>query len=349
MNTTSNDRNHTMNVSKIQTRSNRGHGVLKSTVSFAALALITMGCAAESGTATLSQETATFTEADSGLVGPAGYTGAAGATGATGSAGQTGATGYGQSGTSGPAGVAGPEGPRGAVGPSGPAGEVIIGARGQTGPSGLTGDTGPTGQAGATGAGYAGETGTTGPQGPAGARGSTGEAGIQGEATVGPAGPVGSRGATGSTGVRGETGATGSSMAGSAGAIGPSGPAGLQGPTGFSGPQGPAGIVERWTSYRLFTFESGGADIQPFDMGQISEIADYLAENPSLRLGIDGSTDPQVTNQNERELAQRRVQSVREALIRADVPADQIMVGAFGNSELRSDQQVELLLVSANQ
>lgn len=136
-------------------------------------------------------------------------------------------------------------------------------------------------------------------------------------------------------------------MAGSVGATGPAGPAGAQGPAGWSGPQGPVGIVDRWTSYRRFTFDYKRADIHASDMRQVSEIAEYLTQNPSLRLGIDGSTDPRVTDRRVRDLAERRVDAVRNALILEGVPAYQIKTGAFGDPKLRRDRQVEVLLVTA--
>lgn len=136
-------------------------------------------------------------------------------------------------------------------------------------------------------------------------------------------------------------------MAGSVGVTGPSGPAGAQGPSGWGGAQGSAGIVDRWTSYRYFTFDHEQADIHASDMRQVSDIASYLAQNPSLRLGIDGSTDPRVTDWNVRNLAERRVDAVRNALILAGVPAYQIETGAFGDPQLRRDRQVETLLITA--
>ena len=50
-----------------------------------------------------------------------------------------------------------------------------------------------------------------------------------------------------------------------------------------------------------------------------------------MRLGIDGSTDLlRGTNQYNVALSQQRVSNVRDALIRAGVPADRIETGGFG-------------------
>jgi peptidoglycan-associated lipoprotein len=55
-----------------------------------------------------------------------------------------------------------------------------------------------------------------------------------------------------------------------------------------------------------------------------------MSQNPSVRLGIDGYTDSRGANQYNLPLSQRRVTTVRDALIQAGVPADRIETGTFG-------------------
>jgi len=137
----------------------------------------------------------------------------------------------------------------------------------------------------------------------------------------------------------GQTGEQGVAVAGVAGYAGPSG---LQGATGGPGPigaQGAVGIVAYWTAYRDFHFDRGTSDLGSSKMGRISEIAGYLARNPSLELGIDGAADGRDPN-----LSDRRVASVRDALMQAGVPAAQIRIGQFANPDVRRFGQVEVLL-----
>jgi outer membrane protein OmpA-like peptidoglycan-associated protein len=47
-------------------------------------------------------------------------------------------------------------------------------------------------------------------------------------------------------------------------------------------------------------------------------------------------------------LSNQRVKAIRDALIKAGVPADKIKAGAFGDPELRRDGRVEVLYASAN-
>jgi len=196
---------------------------------------------------------------------------------------------------------------------------------GLVGPAGFTGPSGPAGP--------------TGPAGPVGAQGLAGQTGAQGSTLVGPTGPAGSAGGAGTQGISGQAGARGSVMAGGIGGAGHSGAQGAQGVVGPTGPQGPVGIVNSWTSYRVITFDNGRADLSAFDKNTVSEIAAYMAKNPSLQVGLDGYKDPSYQN-----LSDRRVGTVRDALIVAGVPSYKVQVGAFGDPQFSRDRRVEVLL-----
>jgi flagellar motor protein MotB len=121
--------------------------------------------------------------------------------------------------------------------------------------------------------------------------------------------------------------------------MGSAGPAGAQGAIGPTGGQGPVGIVSRWTSYRVISFDYAGADLSTSDSRTVSEIAAYMAKNPSLQAGLDGYRDPSNPN-----LSGRRVAAVRNAMIVAGVPSYKIQVGAFGDPQFSRDGRVEVLL-----
>ena len=153
--------------------------------------------------------------------------------------------------------------------------------------------------------------------------------------------PWSATGATGVVGSQGAGGAAGESGYASAGSVGTAGPArevGAQGPSGPMGAQGRVGALGRWTSYRDFTFPYSGTEVPPSEMPTVTEIASYMAQNPSLQLGIDGAG-----NQN---LSEPRADSVRSALINAGVPASKIQVGAFGDPQLTRDHRVAVMLGS---
>jgi len=133
------------------------------------------------------------------------------------------------------------------------------------------------------------------------------------------------------------------------GSAGPAGVAGPQGPMGSAGAQGPIGNTQgRWTAYRDFWFAFGRSDMQQADQYKVGEITQYMNQNPSFRLSIDGSMDPRGTDPRSQDLTDRRVNTVREALIQAGVPAYRIQTGTFGDEGRRRDRRVEVLISSGN-
>jgi outer membrane protein OmpA-like peptidoglycan-associated protein len=193
--------------------------------------------------------------------------------------------------------------------------------------------------------------GCTGPAGMTGAQGSPGLTGAQG-----------SPGMTGAQGSSGMTGAQGS--AGMTGAQGSAGMTGVQGPTGITGATGPAAPnlaplpAVRWTSMKDFMFDFDRSDIRYSESKKPAEIATYMSQNPTARLGIDGYTDSRGSSQYNLPLSQRRVATVRDALIQAGVPADRIETGTFGTDRslcnpateqcAQRDGRVEVLVRSSN-
>jgi outer membrane protein OmpA-like peptidoglycan-associated protein len=117
-------------------------------------------------------------------------------------------------------------------------------------------------------------------------------------------------------------------LSGPAGATGRTGPQGTVGPTGVAGA---SGAGESWSSYRDYRFNVNSDEILSSDNNKAREVADYMRQNPSARVAIDGS-------------GERRVNRVRTALIDAGVPAYKIQTGAFGDAQQRRDGQVMVLV-----
>jgi outer membrane protein OmpA-like peptidoglycan-associated protein len=88
--------------------------------------------------------------------------------------------------------------------------------------------------------------------------------------------------------------------------------------------------------------------MQDTDTRKVSEITEYMNQNPSLRLGIDGSMDPRGSDPRSQDLSDRRVNTVRDALIQAGVPANRIQAGSFGDAGARRDRRVEVLVSTSN-
>lgn len=144
-------------------------------------------------------------------------------------------------------------------------------------------------------------------------------------------------------------------MAGGIGATGPMGPAGPMGAQGPAGAQGAA--AKQWSSFKNILFDFDKSDVRSSETGKVSEIAAYLQENPSIQVGIDGYADPRGTNSYNQSLSGRRVDAIRDALVKAGVAGDKIKTGAFGEQRLQcnesteacwqSDRRVEVLISTA--
>jgi outer membrane protein OmpA-like peptidoglycan-associated protein len=107
-------------------------------------------------------------------------------------------------------------------------------------------------------------------------------------------------------------------------------------------------VVSLWTLYRDVRFDYNRSDLQASEVKKVSEIARYMKQNPSLKVGLDGSMDPRGADPRNLDLSHRRVAAIRDALITAGVPANRIQMGAFENTRLARDRQVAVLLCTAN-
>jgi hypothetical protein len=121
-------------------------------------------------------------------------------------------------------------------------------------------------------------------------------------------------------GVAGPTGATGA--AGAQGGVGQTGAQGMGGSIGAGGSSNPS-----WS----YTFGDRGNDILSSDRGKARDIVNYVNENPSSRVTIDGPNP-------------RYVRSVVEALTDGGVSSARIQTGAFTDPRLRNAQRVDVMV-----
>jgi outer membrane protein OmpA-like peptidoglycan-associated protein len=163
-----------------------------------------------------------------------------------------------------------------------------------------------------------------------------GSTGAEGPSREGPTGPVGATGATGAQGLSGFVGARGNTeMAGVAGPTGATGATGAQGSVGRTGQQGPGGIAGAagtWAPFRDIWFDTNRSEMRASEYSKVSDVVNYLNQNPNATVAIDGTND--------------RANSVRNALLQAGVPAYKIQFGTFGDARLQRDRQVQVLVSS---
>jgi outer membrane protein OmpA-like peptidoglycan-associated protein len=145
---------------------------------------------------------------------------------------------------------------------------------------------------------------------------------------LGPAGPQGVAGPAGPQGPMGPAGGPG--VAGAQGPVGPMGDAGIAGATGM-----------KWTAFKDILFDFDKSNLRTNEQREINQIAAYLRENPNFTVGIDGHADPRGTPGYNQSLSERRVNTIKNALMQAGVPADRIQSGAFGESRLKCNDKSE--------
>lgn len=131
-----------------------------------------------------------------------------------------------------------------------------------------------------------------------------------------------------------------SGFAGATGATGPAGPMGAQGPAGPAGSQAMSS-AKQWSTFRDFLFDFDKSAIRSNETSHVSDIAAYMKQNSSARVGIDGHTDPRGTDAFNQGLSERRVNNIRDALVNAGVSADRIKTGAFGESQPKCNASTE--------
>jgi outer membrane protein OmpA-like peptidoglycan-associated protein len=143
-------------------------------------------------------------------------------------------------------------------------------------------------------------------------------------------------------------------MAGATGPMGPTGPMGAQGPAGPMGPQATAADVKHWATFKNIMFDFDKSAIRSNETSRVADVATYMKQNPTARVGIDGHTDPRGTDPYNQDLSERRVDAIRDALVNAGVSAGRIHTGAFGETQpvchdsteacWQRDRRVEILI-----
>lgn len=133
-------------------------------------------------------------------------------------------------------------------------------------------------------------------------------------------------------------------MAGPAGPPGPQGLAGLPGPSGPQGAQGPVGTRGAdlvWRQFGDIQFDLDKADLRPSEASKVSELSAYLKQNPTFRVELEGFADPRGSQTYNMKLSTRRVSAVRDALIADGISKERILIGAYGELNVKCTQKAE--------
>jgi outer membrane protein OmpA-like peptidoglycan-associated protein len=107
------------------------------------------------------------------------------------------------------------------------------------------------------------------------------------------------------------------------------------------GGQGAPTVVASWTKFKAILFDFDKSDIASNETSKVADIATYVQQNPSTMVAIDGYADRPGTDQYNQILSERRVNAIRDALLRAGVAPHRIQTGAFGELRLKCPESTE--------
>ena len=110
----------------------------------------------------------------------------------------------------------------------------------------------------------------------------------------------------------------------------------------MAGAPGPAGAPQAWTSFSDILFDFDKSNVRSSETPKVDKLVQYMKDNPSHEIGLDGYTDPRGTPPYNMKLSQRRVEAVKAALVGAGVSAGRIRTGAFGETRPKCTQPTEV-------
>jgi len=94
-------------------------------------------------------------------------------------------------------------------------------------------------------------------------------------------------------------------------------------------------------SFRDILFDYDKSNIRASESSKITDIVNYMTQNPSASLRIDGYADPRGTNQYNMVLSQKRVNTVRDALVKAGVAQSRIAPSHYGEARPKCTEKTE--------
>lgn len=77
-------------------------------------------------------------------------------------------------------------------------------------------------------------------------------------------------------------------------------------------------------------FDVDKSSLKPGGTRVVDKLSGYLQENPERKVAIEGFTDSTGSNEYNKELSERRAESVKQALIRSGTDPNRIVVEGFG-------------------
>jgi peptidoglycan-associated lipoprotein len=98
----------------------------------------------------------------------------------------------------------------------------------------------------------------------------------------------------------------------------------------------PMGVLEGRTSAPMkpIYFDFDKSRIRKDQVSRLEANADYLKENPNIRIRIEGNTDPRGTNEYNMALGERRALAAKKGLLKRGVPEANMTTVSYGEERI---------------
>ncbi|HBT97090.1 MAG TPA: peptidoglycan-associated lipoprotein [Desulfobulbaceae bacterium] len=98
----------------------------------------------------------------------------------------------------------------------------------------------------------------------------------------------------------------------------------------------PMGVLEGRTTAPMkpLYFDFDKSNIRQDQVSRMEGNADYLKENPSFRIRIEGNTDPRGTNEYNLALGERRALSAKKDLLKRGIPEANMTTVSYGEERI---------------
>jgi hypothetical protein len=102
-----------------------------------------------------------------------------------------------------------------------------------------------------------------------------------------------------------------------------------------------SGAMNRIDPVDVVAFRNNSEDLSSAALTQIDRSAAWLKRHPRFRLVLEGHTDRIGIDPYNEDLATRRVQAVRERLMRRGIPSDRIVLITYGEAQAIAPDNTE--------
>ena len=88
--------------------------------------------------------------------------------------------------------------------------------------------------------------------------------------------------------------------------------------------------MREWKAFNDILFDFDKSNIRPSEQSKIGDIVKMAKESPQFEIGLNGYADPRGSTAYNQKLSERRVNTIKNAVIAGGVSADRLKTVAAG-------------------